>query len=215
MARMIRVLVVDDHPVTLGGMSSALAREPDIDLVAEARSVAEAVAALSEHPVDIALVDFRLPDGSAIDVLSFAQGLPDPPKLLILSAFDSPQYVDAAIRLGAAGFLSKTAPLEQLLDAIRAVWKGNTAFTVGQLRGSHQHPWPPLSERDAEIVAGVIAGRSNDELSLDLHIGRKTVEHHLTRLFEQFEVSTRIELAVKAAREGWLDLSYPARRRNR
>lgn len=214
MEPMIRILVVDDHPVTLGGMSSALVLEPDIELVAEARSVAEANAALAKHAVDIAMVDFRLPDGSAIDVLTFAQTLADPPKLLILSAFDSPQYVDAAIRLGAAGFLTKTAPLEQILHAIHTIWRGNTAFTVGQLRGSHQHAWPPLSERDAEIVAGVIAGRSNEELSLDLRIGRKTVESHLTRLFEQFEVSTRIELAVKAAREGWLDLPYPARRRN-
>lgn len=209
MGRLIRVLVVDDHPVTLSGLSAALARELDIDLVGEARSVNEAEVALAATVVDVALVDFRLPDGSAMDVLTFAETLPEPPAVLILSAFDSPQYLDAAIRLGAAGFLSKTAPLQQILDAIRGVALGNTTFTVGQLRGAHQHPWSPLSELEAGIVAGVSAGRSNDELSADLHVSRKTVESHLTKLFERHDVSSRVELAVKASREGWLDLPRP------
>jgi DNA-binding NarL/FixJ family response regulator len=211
----IRVLVVDDHPITLDGMSTALAREPDIQLVAEARSVSEAAAALTTHEVTVALVDFRLPDGSAMDVLMLAEGLPHPPAVLILSAFDAPQYVDAAIQLGAAGFLSKTAPLQQILESVRAAARGSTTFTVGQLRGAHSRPWNPLTEREAGIVAGVIAGRSNDELSADLHISKKTVESYLTRLFERHDVSTRVELAVKASREGWLEIPHPPSRRGR
>lgn len=213
MAELIRVLVVDDHPVVLSGIAAALMREDDIELAGRAGSVSEALTIMSETPIDVALVDFRLPDGTGIDVLRGAEELEDAPPILMLSTFDTPQYIDAAIRLGAAGFLTKTSSLDVILDAVRRVAAGRTTFTVEQLRGARQHPWAPLTEREAQIVAGVINGRSNDELSGDLHLSKKTIEAYLTRLFERHGVASRVELAVKAEREGWLDLPRPDRGR--
>lgn len=215
MADLIRVLVVDDHPATLGGLVASLTREPDIGQVLEAMSVSEAASVLRAHDVDIILVDFRLPDGTAIDVLKAGEQLARPPAVLILSAFDSPQYVEAAVNLGAVGFLTKTAPLEQVLEAVHAVAAGKTMFTVAQIRGRQGRHWTPLTDREAAIIEGLIQGRSNDELSADLRISKKTVEGYLTRLFEQHGVTTRVELAIKASREGWLDLPHAPRRRRR
>jgi DNA-binding NarL/FixJ family response regulator len=206
MVELIRVLVVDDHPVVLGGFVTALSAAEGIDLVGQATNVAEAIAIIASQRVDVALVDLRLPDGSGLEILVAADKVPNPPAFLIISSFETPQYVDAAIRMGAGGFLLKTAPLEVVVDAIRRIASGGTAFTVNQLRGARQHPWEPLTTREAAVVGGVMAGRSNDELSADLGISKKTVEAYLTRLYERHDVSTRVELAVKASKEGWLEL---------
>ena len=124
------------------------------------------------------------------------------PAVIVLTAYDYPQYAEAALRLGAAGFVLKTAPMAELLDAIRRAAGGGMAFGV--------RPRPQdrakLSRRELEVVALVVEGRSNDEVGAALGIGAKTVETHLARLFERFSIASRTELATRALREGWLDL---------
>jgi DNA-binding NarL/FixJ family response regulator len=123
------------------------------------------------------------------------------PAVVVLSAFDYPQYAEAALRLGAAGYVIKTAPLEELVDAIERAANGGMAFGVrpGNSR-------PRVSPRELDVVRLVVDGRSNDEIGAALGIGAKTVETHLRRLFERFEISSRTELAARALREGWLDI---------
>ncbi|MEO8468478.1 MAG: response regulator transcription factor, partial [Chloroflexota bacterium] len=116
--------------------------------------------------------------------------------------YDYPQYAEAALRLGAAGFVLKTARTTELVDAIRRAASGGLAF------GSRPRPSDRtrLSPRELDVVGLVVEGRSNDEVAAALGIGAKTVETHLARLFERFGIASRTELATRALREGWLDL---------
>ena len=207
---MIRVGVVDDHPVVLGGLDTALATVDDIDITARGGTLAEARSIASRDDIDVLLLDVRLPDGNGLELLAEVAGR-GRPAVLILSSFRSRQYVAAALRFGANGFLLKTTPLHDLIAAIRVIAQGGTVFTTDQIREGQQG-LVNLSEREREIVRLVIRGRSNDEIAVEMHTSRKTVEFHLTRLYERFGVMTRVELALRADHEGWLDFGAgPAR----
>ena len=124
------------------------------------------------------------------------------PAIIVLTAYDYPQYAEAALSLGAAGFVSKTAPVGELVDAIRRVAAGGLAFTMRPRMVGRIH----LTAREHDVVRLVADGQSNDEIGATLGIGSKTVETHLSRIFERFGVSSRTELAARAVREGWLDI---------
>lgn len=203
---MIRVAIVDDHPLVLDGLRAALSRNASIEVVGTASSVAEAFALIDATSPDIALIDIRLPDGSGTELLAEYQGRDVAPAFIVLSTFLTTQYVNAAITLGASGFLLKTTPTDEIVAAILDVVGGKLAYSAEQLRASWRAGWTPLTSRERDIIAGVMAGRSNDELSAHLRISRKTVEAYLSRLFDRFGVLTRTELAVIAEREQWLAL---------
>lgn len=199
---MIRVGLVDDHPVVIRGLVAALANVPDIEVRAEAGSVAEARELLDRDDLDVILLDIRLPDGSGLEMLA-RHGARPRPAVIILSSSNQTQHVAAAVRFGAQGFLVKTARLDDLIASIRLVVAGGSAFTPEQL---HVGPrFVSLTGRERELVRLVIAGRSNDEIAAAFQTKRKTVETQLSHLYERFGVVTRTELAILAEREGWLD----------
>jgi DNA-binding NarL/FixJ family response regulator len=205
---LIRVGIVDDHPVVGEGTAAILRSQPDLEVVGVAPSIEAAnVAGLFDAgQVDVLLLDIRLGTDSGLRALapdgagsSASPG--ERPAVIVLTAYDYPQYADAALRLGAAGFVLKTAPLNELVDAIRRVAAGGLAFAVRPTTGAVR-----LSPREHEVVALVAQGRTNDEIGASLQIGAKTVETHLARLFERLDVASRTELAMRAVREGWLDV---------
>jgi two-component system response regulator DesR len=198
---MMRVGIVDDHPVVRDGLAGALAREPGVSVKWTAGTLAEARAALAAADCDVVLVDVRLPDGSGLDLV--APPGPGVPAFLVLSSFDRPQYARAALERGAAGYVLKTAPLVEILAAMRAALRGGSTFESRHL--ARIVAADPLSVREREIVRQLAAGDSNDEIAARLGLSRKTVEGYLTRLYERFGVATRTELALRAEREGWLD----------
>jgi len=201
---LIRVAIVDDHPVVAAGMASLLRAEPDLQVVGVAPSVADAQAARldSTDVVDVLLLDLRLGERSGLDLLAAGVGAANHPAVIVLTAYDYPQYADAALRLGAAGFVLKTAPLAELLDAIRRVAAGGLAFAVRPSGSASVR----LTSRERDVVRLVVDGRSNDEVGVALGIGSKTVETHLARVFERTGITSRTELATRAIREGWLDI---------
>jgi DNA-binding NarL/FixJ family response regulator len=146
----------------------------------------------------VLLLDIRLGPDSGLGLLTGDPGLP---AVIVLTAYDYPQYAEAALHLGAAGFVLKTAPLPELLDAIRRVAAGGLAFTVRPGSATVR-----LTPREHDVVRLVAEGRSNDEIGVALGIGAKTVETHLARVFERVGVTSRTELAIRAMREGWLDV---------
>ncbi len=203
----IRVAVVDDHPVVRDGTAALLAAQPGIDIAGTAGSLEEARALLAFTDADVVLLDIRLGTDSGLNLLAGndeGSGVGDRPRpaILVLTAYDYPQYAEAALRLGAAGFVLKTAPMAELLDAIRRVAAGGLAFGVRPRPGDRAR----LSPRELDVVRQVVEGRSNDEIGAALEIGAKTVETHLARLFERFGIASRTELATRALREGWLEL---------
>jgi DNA-binding NarL/FixJ family response regulator len=209
---LIRVGIIDDHPVVGEGTAAILRSEPDIELVTVAPSLerAEEAGLFDPARVDVVLLDIRLGTDSGLRALVPA-GPADPaapaapaarPAIIVLTAYDYPQYAEAALRLGAAGFVLKTAPLPELVDAIRRVAAGGLAFAVRPSNAGLAR----LSPREHDVVRLVADGRTNDEIGSALQIGSKTVETHLARLFERLGVASRTELAMRAVREGWLDV---------
>lgn len=194
---MIHVAVVDDHPLVREGTAAIVARQDDMEIAGVAGSLDELRPIMAAAPVDVLLLDLRLGQESGFELLRSADG--PMPAVVVLTSYDYPQYADAALRLGAAGFVVKTAPTAELLDAIRRAAAGGLAFGVRPGGGVS------LSDREREVVALVVEGASNDEIGARLGISSRTVESHLRRLFERCGVVSRTELAARAFREGWLE----------
>jgi DNA-binding NarL/FixJ family response regulator len=194
---MIRVAVVDDHPLVREGTAAIVDRADGMEIAATAGSLEE-LRPMLDGSVDVLLLDLRLGQESGFDLLRESADV-SLPAVVCLTSYDYPQYADAAMRLGAVGFVVKTAPTAELLDAIRRAASGGMAFAVRPGRGV------VLSLRERQVVKLIVAGASNDEIGARLGISARTVESHLRRLFDRTEVASRTALAARAIREGWLE----------
>lgn len=194
---MIRVAVVDDHPLVREGTATIVARADDMEIAGTAASLEE-LRPMLDGSIDVLLLDLRLGTEPGFDLLRSRADAPMP-AVVVLTSYDYPQYADAALRLGAAGFVVKTAPTAELLDAVRRAAAGGLAFGVRPGNGV------ALSGREREVVRLVVDGASNDEIGARLGISSRTVESHLRRLFERLGAASRTELAARALREGWLE----------
>ena len=202
MGKPIRVAVVDDHPSIVAAVSDAVGAADDLELVGSGRSLEDAVALIAR--VDVLVCDVQL-DGRAegLRVLEVARSAPNPPAVLLLSGFGHASVVRAAIERGASGYLDKGAEVDAIVEAIRTVASGGTVFRASDLAASHEAPRRP-SDREIEVIAGVVAGSTNGEIAAALGLSEKTVESHLHRLFDRYGVLSRTELAVLAIDEGWV-----------
>jgi DNA-binding NarL/FixJ family response regulator len=202
----LRLAIVDDHPMVTGGLDAALGTVDDLEVVARGGSVAEARAILVSETVDVVLLDVRLEDGNGIQVLA-ERGPRTKPGVLVISSFKTSQYVAASARFGAAGFLLKTVPLQTLVEAIRTVGSGGSVFTQEQLRKG----FVTLTPRERQVVGLAMEGLSNKEIGARIGTSPKTVESHLSAIYDRFGIlGGRIELSFRAAEEGWLDIEPPA-----
>jgi DNA-binding NarL/FixJ family response regulator len=200
---MVRLAIVDDHPVVTDGLRGALSQAPGIEVAWTASTVDEARRELGAGPlVDVVLVDVRLPDGSGLSLLPGSRT--SQPAFVVLSSFDRPQYATAAFKRGARGYLLKVAPITQIIDAVKTAATGGLAFEARHLASVTGAA--SLTRREIEVVRLVSEGHSNDEIAVRLGISRKTVEAYLSKLFERWGFATRTELAIWAEREGWLDI---------
>jgi DNA-binding NarL/FixJ family response regulator len=194
----IRVAIVDDHPVFREGTAALLGREPDLDITALGGTADDAIAIASGPGApDVLLLDVRLGDDSGLRVLD---ALTQRVAVVIVTAYDYPEYVRAALAAGAAGFVAKGAATAELVGAIRQAAAGGLAFTRRPY-GSGVH----LTSREIQIVRLVADGLSNDEVGQRLGVTTKAVEGHLGRIFARTGARSRTELAVRAVREGWVD----------
>lgn len=196
----IRVAVIDDHPVVREGTAAIVSRQADMSVVASAESLNEFDQL--QAVVDVVLLDLHLGEEETgfrlLDEYSKRSDRLDVPAIVVLSAFDYPQYVEAALRLGAAGYVLKMAPVDHLLNAIRRAAEGGMSFSVRAGRAV------ALSRREGEVIAAVAEGLTNDQIGGRLGISPRTVASHLRRLYERLEVASRAELTARAIREGWL-----------
>ena len=195
---------MDDHPAILDAVGAGVRGAPDMTLAGTARTLAEALAALdaARGGVDVVVSDVQLA-GEAEGLRLLDAMPPDGPAVLLLSSFDQPPLIRTAFERGAAGYLIKTSEVAEVLEAVRSVAGGGTAFSAAMLRAIRSAPRRP-SDREIEVLALLCAGASNDELGVRLGVTEKTVESHLRRLFDRYGVLSRTELAVLALREGWV-----------
>lgn len=205
--RTIRVAIVDDHPVVRDGMAALLRDYPGIVVAGTAPSLGLAEPYLDPARVDVLLLDIRLGAETGFGLLERHRDASLRPAVVVLTAFAQAEYAAAAHRLGAAALVIKTAPMPELVAAIRAAATGRPAPGAAAD--------PTLTTREQEIVRLVVDGRSNDEIGAALGIATKTVEGHLRRVFERAGIESRAELSARAVAEGWLEVPTVARRRGR
>ncbi len=205
MGAVVRVVLVDDHPAILDAVGRAVLGASDMELTGSARSLDEALRLLTGPgaiPCDVAVSDVQLA-GEAEGLRLLEAIGSDGPAVLLLSSFDQPPLIRTAFERGAAGYLRKTSEVVDILDAIRTVAAGGTAFSASMLRAIRSAPRRP-SDREIEVLTLVCGGASNDEVGVRLGVTEKTVESHLRRMFDRYGVLSRTELAVLALREGWV-----------
>jgi DNA-binding NarL/FixJ family response regulator len=202
----IRVLIVDDHAVVRAGTRRILEESPDIQVVGEAGDGLEAVELARRAQPDVVILDVRLPGQSGVAAVRDIVALPGT-RVLIFSAYEDDDYVLAAMRAGASGYILKTAPLRELPEAVRAVHRGETvlhpAITRRIARLWAQRPPSPyqgrqLTPREAEVLRLVAQGLRNREVAQRLGLSRRTVDGHLAAIFAKLGVSTRTEAAMYA-----------------
>jgi DNA-binding NarL/FixJ family response regulator len=200
---MIRLAVVDDHPAIAVAIADAARGHREVEFVGRATDVSAAVALIEGAGPDVVVCDVWLggePGGLEV-VRRYGAGRG--PAILMLSGFEQPSFLRAAFERGAAGYLSKAAELDEILAAVIAVAAGETRFPAVTLRALRDAPRRP-SPREIEAIRLLARGSTNDEIATALGISIKTVESHLRRLFGQYGVLSRTELAMLAVREGWL-----------
>ena len=205
---MIRLVVIDDHPAIAAAIGSAIRERPELamELVGAATATAGGLALVDAERPDVVVCDLWI-DGAptGLDVLAAltARGAGTAPRVLVLSGLDQPSFLRAAFEGGAAGYLSKSSPVETILDTIGTIARGGTSFPATTLRALREAPRRP-SPRELGAIRLVARGATNDEIAAGLGISIKTVESHLRRLFGRYGVLSRTELAMLAVREGWL-----------
>jgi DNA-binding NarL/FixJ family response regulator len=205
---MIRVLLVDDHPVVREGLRGMLDAEPDFTVVGEAGSGDEAVVASRAYAPDVVLMDLRLPGGDGVTATS--RVLADQPgvRVVVLTTYETDADILRAVEAGAAGYLLKDASRTELAHAVRAAAKGETVLApsvAARLLSRIRQPRATaLSAREVEVLRLVAAGLTNTEVGRALFIGEATVKTHLLRIFGKLGVSDRTAAVTTAIARGIL-----------
>jgi DNA-binding NarL/FixJ family response regulator len=199
---MIRLAIVEDHPALADGLATLISGSTDVAVVGTAPDVTMATALIERESPDVVLCDIALAhDDDGFDLVR-KFGLR--PAFIMLSVASYPSFHARAVDLGAKGYLSKMASVDQILDAIRSVAAGGTAYPSEARRSAMEALRLP-TERELEILALVAEGLSNVEIAERLALRVKTVESQLRRLFDRYDVTSRTALAHLALRQGWID----------
>ena len=202
---MIRLVVADDHPIVRAGLSALFGLEPDIEVVAEASTPDEAVAATVHENPDVVLMDLQFgarSQATGADATRRIRALDAAPYVLVLTNYDSDADILGAVEAGASGYLLKDAPPHELIAAVRAAAAGESALApviASRLLSRMRAPQASLSSREIEVLELVAAGRSNTEVAGDLFVSETTVKSHLAHIFTKLGVTSRTA-AVSAAR---------------
>jgi DNA-binding NarL/FixJ family response regulator len=217
----IRVLVADDQELIRAGFRAILETQPDIAVVAEAGTGAEAVEAARRTTPDVALMDIRMPVLDGIGATSRITAADPRTRVLVLTTFDLDGYVYGALRAGASGFLLKNAPRDQLLDAVRIVARGDALFSPTVTRRlvetyvSARAPVPldsqvaTLSPRERDVLGQLARGLSNAEIASALHLSEATVKTHVAGLLAKLGLRDRAQVIVFAFESGFVRPGVP------
>ena len=218
----VSVVLADDHPIFLDGLRHLLASSPDIDIVGEAGSGAQAVAMITSLQPRIAVVDVSMPDISGITVLQQLGQAAVPTRVIVLTLSDDPSIVNQAIRLGARGYVLKRSARDNLLFAIRSVSRnglyidplvagrmmelGSGRRAQGRSTGSAALP-KDLTPREADVLKRIAFGYTIKEIASQIGVTAKSVETYKTRASEKFHLVSRAKIVQFAILQGWFEPS--------
>ncbi|WP_103355106.1 response regulator transcription factor [Amycolatopsis sp. CA-128772] len=203
----IQVLLVDDHELVRRGLRDLLGDEPDIEVVAEASSVEEALAMAMHVEPEVAVVDVRLGDGDGITLCRELRSKPNPPACLMLTAFDDEEAMVGAIMAGAAGYLLKQVRGQDVVNAVREVAAGrslldpvSTARVLDKMRHPPTDELATLTERERDVLELIGQGLSNREIAERLFLAEKTVKNYVTSVLAKLGMQRRTQAAAWIAR---------------
>jgi len=192
----IHVLLADDHAIVRAGVRKFLEHSPDIKVIAEASNGQEAYKFLEHTKTDVAVLDIHMPISSGIDVLRQIRVHRWPIGVLILTSYDDDPYISAVLRAGADGYVLKTASPDEIVNAVRDVYKGKSVLDASILPKVFAE-FDLLTEREIEILALVAKGLTNKEVGKNLTISDRTVQGHIACIFEKLQAKNRTEAVMR------------------
>lgn len=207
---MITLILADDHPVFAAGLRTVFEAEPDISVLAVARTGREAVTAAFEHRPDVAVLDIAMPDGDGLSVCAELRHAGLPTRALMLTMYDDDDNVFAALRCGAFGYTLKGAGPDELVAAVRAVARGEALFGAGIAarmlelfgRSASVSPFPQLTDRESEVLGLLAQGLDNAVVARRLGVSAKTVRNHVSNIITKLQVSDRTGAILRARDAG-------------
>lgn len=214
----IRILIADDHAVVREGTRRILEQEPDMEVVGEAGDGEEAVNLATSLKPDVVIMDISMPKMDGIEATRLIKAACPSITVLALSAYDDDQFVFSLLEAGAAGYLLKSVRSRELVDAIRAVYSGESVlhpsiarkvlnrFVSASGKPEGKEPLGMLSDREMEVLKLAAKGLSNQDIAEKLCLSIRTVQGHLGHIFNKLQVGSRTEAVVRALKEGWVTL---------
>jgi len=196
----IRILIADDHPVWRRGVRALCEAEPDLLVVAEAGNGEDALRHIRAGGLDVAVLDMEMPLISGVEVARIVHAEHLPVRILALSSYDDAAYVSGLLQNGASGYLTKDKPPMLILEAVRAVARGEGRWFVQPL--SKEDPASGFSEREREVIQLLAQGRTNSDIADALFISENTVRNHLANAYAKIGVSSAREAVAWAWRNG-------------
>ena len=214
--RKIRIVIADDHAVVRQGTRSLLEREKDLEVVGEAADGEEAVKLIEQLRPDVAIVDIAMPKLNGVEVTRQIKPLCPSTAVLILTAYDDDEYIFALLEAGAAGYLLKDVDSREVVEAVRAVHTGESVlhpvivrkvisrFISPATKVGEEKPAVELSEREMQVLKLAARGMSNKDIAAELFVSMRTVQGHLSSIFNKLGVGSRTEAVFQAVKRGWL-----------
>jgi two-component system NarL family response regulator len=204
----IRIMIIDDHPVVRAGLASMLSTQPDIDVVGSASSGLEALALLETIAPDVILMDLRMPGMSGLEAIRAINLRTDPPRILVLTSFDTDEDIYQSVGAGAQGYVLKDAPQERLLEAIHLLHAKKRYFPADiAARLTQRMARSNLTAREHQVLQLVAKGLTNKEIGRAFGISDNTARNHVNSIIEKLEVSDRTEAATIAMRQGLVSMT--------
>lgn len=211
---MIRVLIVDDHPLVRQGISAFLEALPDVEIVAEASSGQEAVVLAEEHIPDVVLMDLIMPEMDGVEATRQVRKVSPRSQVVVLTSYHEDEHVFPALQAGALSYMLKDVTLEQLAEALRSAAKGEAVLhprialrVIQELHGPKLKPNPftDLTKREVDVLKCIADGLSNTKIAKQLSISEYTVKGHVSNILSKLHLSDRTQAAVLAWRQGLIN----------
>ncbi len=211
----IRVLLADDHAVVRQGIRRFLEEADDIEVVAEAKDGREALERIREYRPDVAVLDIRMPEMSGVEAARRIKERFPGVRVLILTAYDDDPYIFALLQAGAEGYVLKTASGDELIQAVRTVYRGQSALSpevatkvvrqkVTGKPATAAEQVEPLTPRELDVLRLAAQGLTNRAIGYKLGISHRTVQGHLASIYGKLGVNSRTEAVTEAIRRGWI-----------
>ncbi|MFC1864806.1 response regulator [Chloroflexota bacterium] len=212
----IRLLIADDHPSFLEGLARLLQDEEDLECIAKSEDGVEAARLAKELQPDVAIIDVSMPNLNGIEVAKQIKAACAKTAILMISGFEYHSYILASLQAGATGYMSKSAPLDEIVSAIHLVHRGGSVIDLKTTENivqrlssrdiSDKRDSEQLQSREQEVIKLAAKGLSNKEIASQLFISERTVQTHLVNIFKKLGVNSRTQAVLNALKKGWLTL---------